>query len=158
MSFSSFIYKKYSRFLSSKNILRINFIFHKLFGDSKLGDIDFDFSNKPNRQFIVQDIIKRKNYKSYLEIGCFDDELFNFVNCEKKIGVDPVVGGNIRKKSDDYFKDCNEKFDCIFIDGLHTYNPDVNTTGTEMFGNQSLNAELKKILIHILVMLTKASV
>ena len=120
MSFSSFIYKKYSRFLSSKNILRINFIFHKLFGDQKLGDIDFDFSNKPNRQFIVQDIIKRKNYKSYLEIGCFDDELFNFVNCEKKIGVDPVVGGNIRKTSDDYFKDCNEKFDCIFIDGLHT--------------------------------------
>ena len=122
MSFSSFIYKKYSRFLSSKNIFRINFIFHKLFGDQKLGDIDFDFSNKPNRQFIVQDIIKRKNYKSYLEIGCFDDELFNFVNCEKKIGVDPVVGGNIRKTSDVYFKDCNEKFDCIFIDGLHSYN------------------------------------
>ena len=121
MSFSSFIYKKYSRFLSSKNILIINLIFHKLFGDQKLGDIGFDFSNKPKRQFIVQDIINRKKYKSYLEIGCFDNELFDFVNCEKKIGVDPVVGGNIRKTSDDYFKDCNEKFDCIFIDGLHTY-------------------------------------
>ncbi len=121
MSFSSFIYKKYSRFLSSKNILIINFIFHKLFGDQKLGDIGFDFSNKPKRQFIVQDIINRKNYKSYLEIGCFDNELFDFVNCEKKIGVDPVAGGNIRKTSDNYFKDCNEKFDCIFIDGLHTY-------------------------------------
>ena len=121
MSFSSFIYKKYSRFLSSKNILIINLIFHKLFGDQKLGDIGFDFSNKPKRQFIVQDIINRKKYKSYLEIGCFDNELFDFVNCEKKIGVDPVVGGNIRKTSDNYFKDCNEKFDCIFIDGLHTY-------------------------------------
>ena len=122
MSFSSFIYKKYSRFLSSKNILIINLIFHKLFGDKKLGDIGFDFSNKPKRQFIVQDIINRKNYKSYLEIGCFDNELFDLVNCEKKIGVDPVVGGNVRKSSDNYFKDCNEKFDCIFIDGLHTYN------------------------------------
>jgi len=35
---------------------------------------------------------------------------------------------------------------------------DVNTIGMEMFGNQSLNAELKKILIRIPVMLTMVSV
>ena len=35
---------------------------------------------------------------------------------------------------------------------------DVNTIGIEMFGNQSLNAELKKILIRIPVMLTMVSV
>ena len=121
MSLSSFILKKYSRLLSSKNILKINFLFHKFFGENQLGDLGLDFSKKPKRQFIVQDLIKRKNYKSYLEIGCFDDELFNFVNCERKIGVDPVTGGNVRKTSDSFFKDNNEKFDCIFIDGLHTY-------------------------------------
>ena len=56
-----------------------------------------------------------------MEIGCFDNELFNTINCDKKVGVDPVTGGNVRKTSDAYFKDCNDKFDCIFIDGLHTY-------------------------------------
>ena len=121
MGFSSFIYKKYSRLMSSRNILKINYIFHKIFGDHKLGNLGLDFTDKPKRQFIVQDIINRKNFKSYLEIGCFDNELFNIVNCDKKVGVDPATGGNVRKTSDAYFKDCNDKFDCIFIDGLHTY-------------------------------------
>ena len=121
MTFFSFIYKKYSRFMSSRNILKINYIFHKIFGDHKLGSLGLDFSNKPKRQFIVQDIISRKNFKSYLEIGCFDNELFNTVKCDKKVGVDPATGGNVRKTSDAYFRDCNDKFDCIFIDGLHTY-------------------------------------
>ncbi len=121
MTFSSFIYKKYSRLMSSRNILKINYIFHKIFGDHKLGNLGLDFSNKPKRQFIVQDIINRKNFKSYLEIGCFDNELFNSVNCDKKVGVDPATGGNVRKTSDAYFEDCSDKFDCVFIDGLHTY-------------------------------------
>jgi len=121
MSFSSFIYKKYSRFITSSNILKINYFFHKIFFDKKLGSIGFDFSNKHKRQYIVQDIINKKNYKSYLEIGCFDDELFSSINCERKIGVDPSTGGNVRKTSDEYFKNCKERFDCIFIDGLHTY-------------------------------------
>jgi len=33
-----------------------------------------------------------------------------------------VSGGTIRKTSDQFFFDNNEKFDCIFIDGLHYYN------------------------------------
>ncbi len=33
-----------------------------------------------------------------------------------------MSGGTIRKTSDQFFFDNNEKFDCIFIDGLHYYN------------------------------------
>ena len=66
-------------------------------------------------------IIKKKNYKKYLEIGCFDDELFNYVECDYKVGVDPVSGGNVRKTSDQFFNENKDYFDCIFIDGLHTY-------------------------------------
>ena len=47
MTFSSFIYKKYSRLMSSRNILKINYIFHKIFGDHKLGNLGLDFSDKP---------------------------------------------------------------------------------------------------------------
>ena len=112
--------KKILRLQGSKNILRLNFFFHKFFGEN-LGEIGLDFSNKENRKFIVQDIINRKNYKSYLEIGCFKNELFDQIICDRKIGVDPYSGGTLRKTSDDFFKDNNDKFDCIFIDGLHRY-------------------------------------
>ena len=37
------------------------------------------------------------------------------------MGVDPVSGGNVRKTSDIFFKENVDKFDIVFIDGLHTY-------------------------------------
>ena len=37
------------------------------------------------------------------------------------VGVDPFSGGNIRMKSDDFFLQNKQSFDCIFIDGLHEY-------------------------------------
>ena len=89
MKIYSYINRKFLRLLGSKNILRINFLFHKFFGEKDLGNIGFDFSKKKTRQFIIQDIIYKKNYKSYLEIGCFDNELFDYVKCNKKVGVDP---------------------------------------------------------------------
>jgi len=117
----TYIQRKLLRLLSSKSILRLNYFFHKVFGEKNLGNIGFDFSQKQTRKFIIQDIINKKNYKSYLEIGCFDNELFNHINCNKKVGIDPYTGGTIRKTSDKFFEDNKEKFDCIFIDGLHTY-------------------------------------
>ena len=77
MGIYSYINRKFLRLLSSRNVLKLNYLFHKLFGEKDLGNIGFDFSKKPTRQFIVQDVINKKNYKSYLEIGCFDNELFN---------------------------------------------------------------------------------
>ena len=119
--FTKFIIKKLIRLKNSSKILKIFFYYHKFFHEKGLGNIGLDFSNKKSRLFIVQDLIDKKNFKKYLEIGCFDDELFNHIKCEKKVGVDPVSGGNVRETSDEFFKKNNENFDCIFIDGLHEY-------------------------------------
>ena len=99
----NFILKKLIRLKNSSKVLKFFYYYHYLFHDKKLGDIGFDFTKKKSRLDIVQNIIKKKDYKKYLEIGCFDDELFNYINCEKKIGVDPVSGGTIRKTSDQFF-------------------------------------------------------
>ncbi len=116
-----FIVKKFIRLINSSKVLKIFFYYHKFFRDKNLGNIGFDFSKKKSRLTIVQDLIKRKKYEKYLEIGCFDDELFKHIGCKKKVGVDPVSGGTVRDTSDNFFKKNDERFDCIFIDGLHKY-------------------------------------
>ena len=115
------IQKKILRLKGSKNILKLNFLFHKYFGEKDIGEIWLNFSNKPDKKKIVQNTISRKKYKSYLEIGCFNNDLFNHINCEKKVGVDPYSGGTLRETSDYFFSKNKETFDCIFIDGLHIY-------------------------------------
>ena len=117
-----YIKKKLIRLGNSSNVLKLWYYYHYIFHDEKLGSIGLDFSSKKTRFQIVKYIIEKKNYKKYLEIGCFDDELFNQVNCHQKVGVDPVSGGTIRETSNQFFKKNNENFDCIFIDGLHEYN------------------------------------
>ena len=47
--------------------------------------------------------------------------MFSKISIDNKYGVDPSSGGNIRKTSDDFFKDNKETFDLVFIDGLHEY-------------------------------------
>ncbi len=121
MQIKKFLQKKIIRFLNSKKILKLFFYYHKIFNNKGLKDLGFDFTERKNRLFIVNDIIKKKNYKKYLEIGCFDDELFNYIECDYKVGVDPVSGGTVRKTSDQFFSENKNYFDCIFIDGLHTY-------------------------------------
>ena len=121
MKLTNFIKKKYIRLQGSRNVLKLNYLIEKYFKDKKLGNIGLDFSTKPKRQHIVQEIINLKKYNSYLEIGTFKDELFSKIICKKKVGVDPVSGGTIRKTSDEFFSINNDRFDCIFIDGLHYY-------------------------------------
>jgi hypothetical protein len=84
--------KKILRLKGSKNILKLNFFFQKYFGEKNMGEIGLNFSCKPDKKKIVQDTIDRKKYKSYLEIGCFDNELFDHINCEKKVGVFAPLG------------------------------------------------------------------
>lgn len=57
----------------------------------------------------------------YLEIGCYNNTLFDSVASLKKTGVDPSKGGTHRMTSDDFFSINKEIFDVIFIDGLHEY-------------------------------------
>lgn len=92
-----------------------------LFGEKSDIDLGFNWSNKPRRSNLINSLIKNYNYRFYLEIGCADNKCFNKIDCAYKVGVDPARGGTIRKTSDDFFSTNTDKFDCIFIDGLHEY-------------------------------------
>jgi len=70
---------------------------------------------------VVQLLINKFEDPSYLEIGCAGNELFDSIQIPKKIGVDPASGGNVRKTSDAFFENNNDRFDVVFIDGLHEY-------------------------------------
>ena len=108
--------------MEKKNkFLRLNRLYHYIFGEKFYKKINFEWHKYPARDEIIQETINRKNYKSYLEIGCDQDLLFSKIKIEKKIGVDPNSGGTIRDTSDNFFKKNNSKFDIIFIDGLHEY-------------------------------------
>ena len=95
--------------------------YHIIFGEKFNKKLNFEWDKYPSRHQIIQETIIRKNYKSYLEIGCDEDQLFSKIKIEMKIGVDPVSGGNVRDTSDNFFRRNHNKFDIIFIDGLHEY-------------------------------------
>tara|TARA_B100000401_G_C52761518_1_gene698426 strand:- start:29 stop:709 length:681 start_codon:yes stop_codon:yes gene_type:complete len=98
-----------------------NKVYYNLFVENTQKKIDFNFPDNLKRWDLVQEIIRKKKYKKYLEIGCDDDQLFSKIDLELKIGVDPVSGGNVRSTSDVFFESNNENFDIVFIDGLHEY-------------------------------------
>ena len=83
--------------------------------------LNIDFPENIKRWDLIQNIIDKKRYDNYLEIGCDKDQSFSKIKVKNKIGVDPVSGGNIRSTSDQFFKTNTSKFDIIFIDGLHHY-------------------------------------
>ena len=72
---------------------------------------------------IINRLIEKYNYKSYLEIGTQYGDCFKEIKCEHKVCVDPCKVFDqltYEMTSDDYFKQYSDKFDIIFIDGLHT--------------------------------------
>jgi len=75
------------------------------------------------RTEVINGIIKHHGFKSYLEIGVYDMKNFNAIECESKVGVDPnVEGENIfTQTSSEYLCDSVRGYDCVFIDGDHTY-------------------------------------
>ncbi len=82
---------------------------------------DYDWHKKSSRFDIINRIIEKKKFESYLEIGCQSDVNFSKIIIKNKIGVDPQSGGTHRMTSDDFFKQNKSTFDLIFIDGLHVY-------------------------------------
>ena len=96
-------------------------IYYKTFIENFKGKLEYNFPDNFYRWDLIEYLIKKNNYTNYLEIGCDQNQLFSKVIFDNKIGVDPVSGGNIRKTSDEFFKENNGKFDIVFIDGLHTY-------------------------------------
>jgi hypothetical protein len=78
------------------------------------------------RTEIINGLIKKNNYKSYLEIGVNTPAQpgYNWsgVEIEIKHGVDPNVDTTFKVTSDDFFeKHINQKYDIIFVDGLHLF-------------------------------------
>ena len=96
-------------------------VLYYLHGEKFFKRLNYDWSKYPSRIEIIQNIINKQNYQNYLEIGCDKNENFSKIKIKNKIGVDPLQGGTIRKTSDEFFNSNTEKFDIIFLDGLHTY-------------------------------------
>ncbi len=97
-------------------------IYYFVFIERFTKKIDFNFQNKGTYRWdLINALHSKYNFKSYLEIGCDQNQLFSKIKIENKIGVDPYSGGTIRMKSNDFFKKNEKFFDCIFIDGLHVY-------------------------------------
>lgn len=74
------------------------------------------------RTDIINHIVKKYNYKRYLEIGVRNpSDNFDKIIIEHKDGVDPAGKCNHPMTSDDFFNtlDIKTKYDLIFIDGLH---------------------------------------
>lgn len=111
-------------------------VYQHLSFDEKFSKLTPEFQQilKTDRISIINDIIEKKNFKSYLEIGVRNTfECFDFINCEIKDSLDPGFENeinNVKYKltSDEFFKqldlgnldrNSNYKWDIIFIDGLH---------------------------------------
>jgi len=84
--------------------------------DSLPPDVEID------KTFMLNTLVEKFNYISYLEIGQGKAENnFNRINCKIRIGVDPNPACNAAYclPSDEFFKINKSTFDLIFIDGLH---------------------------------------
>jgi hypothetical protein len=84
--------------------------------------IDINFGPQ-SRLDLIQYCINKTSCKSYLEIGCDKNQIWNNIKVDTMFGVDPARGGNMRMTSDEFFKLKKNRtmFDVIFVDGLHEY-------------------------------------
>jgi hypothetical protein len=101
--------------------LFLNRIYYFLFVERYNKKLDIKFPKNIYRWDLIQHIIDKYSFKNYLEIGCDKNQSFSRINIKNKVGVDPVSGGTIRDTSDNFFKINKDKYDIIFIDGLHHY-------------------------------------
>ena len=102
-------------------IYLIKRFFYYFYGEKFFKRLDYSWANYPSRHEIIQKIIDKKKYDSYLELGCDKDSNFSKIKIKNKIGVDPKLGGTLKMTSDEFFENNETYFDCIFIDALHIY-------------------------------------
>lgn len=80
-------------------------------------------SARPTKRFdILNALIGRFGYESYLEIGLRRGECFREVKAAHKTSVDPKAQwrATYELTSDEFFKHVQARWDLIFIDGLHS--------------------------------------
>ena len=83
------------------------------------------------RDEIINSLIEKFGFKRYLEIGIGDGLNYQRIECEYKTNVDPFFDKRSGQTdhflpinmmtSDEFFASNKEKFDIIFVDGLHTF-------------------------------------
>lgn len=112
---------KLNQYLPNKFKIFFRRVKFYIFGEKFYKKFNYDWYKYPSRFEIINKIIKLKNYKSYLEIGCQADINFSNINILDRTGVDPYDGGTHRMTSDKFFSINKKKFDIIFIDGLHEF-------------------------------------
>lgn len=86
--------------------------------------IDYPMDKSMNRVGIINTLIQKNGYRSYLEIGvCNPNDCYNNIFVDRKVGVDPrpekYSPGMVCDTSDDYFRKFKDTFDIVFVDGLH---------------------------------------
>lgn len=81
-----------------------------------------------NKHDVIQLIINTNKFERYLEIGTANLGCFNRTECKYKVGCDPRTSpenSEYRKlysiTSDEFFKMNAERYQIVFIDGLHHY-------------------------------------
>lgn len=76
------------------------------------------------RTEIIQKFITKRNYKSYLEIGTYRNVNFDKITIDNKVSIDPdpEAKATYQMTSDEFFAVNKDKFDIVFIDGLHEHN------------------------------------
>ncbi len=107
--------------LPSKFQLYLRRLIYFLTQEKFFKKLNYDWHKTSNRFDIINAIIDKKKFTSYLEIGCQADVNFSKVKVQNRIGVDPQSGGTHRMTSDEFFRQNKSTFDLIFIDGLHIY-------------------------------------
>jgi len=94
------------------------------------GNVDFNAiletgwkQEQRTRTDFLKSVLQVRTVTNYLEIGCATGKNLAAITAKNKVGVDPKSGGTLKITSDEYFSNQIEdnKFDLIFIDGLHTY-------------------------------------
>ena len=80
-----------------------NKIYYELFIERFSGKLQHNFPSNFYRWDLIKYLIDKYKYSEYLEIGCYQNDLFSKVQIKNKTGVDPESGGNIKKTSDDFF-------------------------------------------------------
>ena len=79
--------------MKQKYIFFIKRLFYYVYGEKFYKRFNYDWSKYPSRIEILQDIIRREKYKSYLEVGCDNNENFSQISIDNKVGVDPLKEG-----------------------------------------------------------------
>lgn len=137
---NNYFYSIGKKYLVDDNLLdksvyvKKNYLECEIFSKGKINGLreELKLSHKKeiiDRSSIINHLISKFKLKKYLEIGVRDGSNFKKIMIKDKTAVDPEPTDEIKNDSnvkvmtsDDYFdsiKNSNQKFDIIFIDGLH---------------------------------------